>query len=307
MNCQTCRQHLEPFLDDELSVNENVAVLEHVTACAACQNVFNTEKRIWESVREKLTREKCPVDVAARALAAVRADARGPAGSRWWLWLAAPVAAAIALFFLAPVFKGEPEHPAAQPANKVRLAFAAERTHDHAIHGEFLTWAGARYDELVDDLPKGQVLTEAVLKTTEPRARAVASIDEFEKVVKAELGRTFKLPQGFVEGGRLVGGELLKWHEGLVQQVIVEYGDRELALYEISGCQAKKLGSEITQLMASLHTIESDPGRQVSISACKGCDAVLVLRSNRTYLLISRHGRDWDDEWLVDRARKLLD
>ncbi len=34
---------------------------------------------------------------------------------------------------------------------------------------------------------------------------------------------------------------------------------------------------------------------------------VLVLRNNRTYLLISRYGRDWNDDWMFDRARNLLD
>src|SRR5262249_40879279 len=151
----------------------------------------------------------------------------------------------------------------------------------------------------------GQILTPAPLRKAEPRARAIAPVEEFTKVVKAKLGHEFKLPAAFLEGGRIVGGELLDWRdESHVPQAIITYGDppdREVALYEISCCHTKC--SELTQLMASLHPVETDPDRQFSISACKGCDAVLVMKGSRTYLLISRHGRDWDDDWLVERAR----
>jgi hypothetical protein len=308
MNCQACRQQLEPFLDDELSVNENVSVLEHVTKCTACEDVFETEKRIRKSLREKLTRDVCPPEVAARAFDAIRAEAPGRKVWRWAAW-AIPAAAAVIAAFLYPVITAEREDPKVgkAPTTVDRKGFSTERTHDHLMHGGLMHWAGERYDELVVDLAPDQVLNEAVLRRVEPRGRSIATLEEFEKVVKSKLGRSFNLPPGFVEGGRVVGGELLEWHEGLIQQVILEYGDREVSLYEISCCNAKKLGAEIAKLMASLRTVESDPGRQVTIAACQGCDAVLVLRNNRTYLLISRQGRDWQDEWLLARARKLMD
>jgi hypothetical protein len=308
MNCQSCRQDLEPFLDDELSVKDNVAVLEHVAACAACQEVFNSHKRMWDAVRARLVAETCPPEAAARHLAAVRTAASSAWRGGWRFW-AVPIAATALALLLIRAFQPHVPPPVTPAAALVavapRLTFAAERTHDHSVHGELLEWAGLHYDELVSKLP-GTVLTAAALQKTEPDSRSVASFEEFKKVVKAELGRDFKLPPAFLEGGRVVGGELLTWHEGRVQQVIVEFGDRDLVLYEISGCQAMKLGTELAKMMASLTPIESDPGRQVSIFACKGCDCVVVLRNNRTYLLISRNGRDWNDDWMLARARLLV-
>jgi Putative zinc-finger len=302
MNCQACRQHLEPFIDDELSVKDNVAVLDHVSACAACQEVFNAEKRIRDSLRSRLSQETCPEAFAERALAAVRTEARGSGIKRWILW-APPIAAAIAGAFLLPRFL--PRDPVAPAVHAARKAHALERTHDHSVHGEFLAWAGARYDELTDELPPGKILTAESLRHAEPLSRAVASLDEFQKVVKAKLGRSVTLPPAFVEGGRIIGGELLNWDDGWVSQLILEYGDRELVLYEISQCHATHFGCEMQRLIASFRQVEGDQAKKVSISRCQGCDAVLVIRQNQSYLLLSRHGRDWDDDWMLAQARKL--
>ena len=151
------------------------------------------------------------------------------------------------------------------------------------------------------------MLNAETLKLVEPRSRAVASLEELEKVVKAETKTNFKLPPAFIEGGHVVGGELLRWDDGWVPQVIIEFGDREVVLYDLSQCHARQLGCQLPKLFASFHRVESDEVKQVSIAACKGCDAMLVLKQNRTWLLLSRHGRDWDDDWMLDRARKLLD
>jgi hypothetical protein len=305
MNCQACRQHLEPFIDDELSVKDNVAVLEHVTACAACQEVFNAEKRIRESLRSRLRQETCPEAFAQRAFAAVRAEARGSGIKRWILW-APPIAAAIAGAFLLPRFLTNPPRDSVSPPRHAeRKAHALERTHDHSAHGEFLAWAGDRYDELTEQLPPGKILTAESLRRAEPRSRAVASPEEFQKVVKAKLGRTVTLPPAFVEGGRIIGGELLSWDEGWVSQLILEYGDRELVVYEISQCHATHFGCEMQSLMVDFRQVEGDPAKKVSISRCVGCDAVLVIRQKQAYLLLSRHGRDWDDDWMLAQARKL--
>jgi hypothetical protein len=306
VNCQGCRQHLQPFLDDELSVKDNVAVLEHVTACAACQEVFACERRIWENVRSRLARETCPPATCDRMLGAVRGEVRGRK-LRGWSLVAIPVAAAAAILLLVRTFSVEPPAPTQPEAvSGRRVAFATPRKHHHSVHGELMAWAGARYDELYAALPEGEVITPATLASFAPPGRALTPVAEFEQAVKAELGADFELPEGFVEGGRVVGGELLPWHRGLIPQVVVEYGDRDLVLYEISCCQMRKLGVA-TKLMASLHALESDQGRQVSISACKACDVILVLRRDRAYILISRHGRDWDDDWMLKRARTLID
>ena len=117
----------------------------------------------------------------------------------------------------------------------------------------------------------------------------MASLEEFEKVVKAELETNFKLPPAFIEGGHIVGGELLRWDEGWMPQVIIEFGDREVVLYDISAMPGEEASAaSCTKLFASFHRVESDGSKQVSISACKGCDAVLVLRKNRTWLPASR-------------------
>jgi hypothetical protein len=241
-------------------------------------------------------------------LAAVRGESR----SWWrrpWIWTI-PAAAAAAILLILDPFRGGGKQAGGVPGTLVasgRKAVAAEREHEPTLHGELLGWTGVKYDELVDGLPDGAVLTAANLKSAVPPYRALAPLEEFQKAVKSKLGSSFSLPKEFLAGGRVVGGEVLEWHGGWIPQVIVEYGDRELALYEISKCQSEQFGMCFQRLLPSLHSVERDTGRQVRIDACKGCDAILVLRKGRAYILISRHGRDWDDGWMLDRARRLLD
>ena len=177
MNCLACRQHLEPFLDDELSVKDNVAVLEHVTRARRARTSSTPRSACGSRSARAFCAGHLPAPGRASASSPPSAPRpAGPASGSALLW-APPVAAAIAVAFLIPGFlerrarvvrsavRSAP--PARAPARKI---FAVERTHDHAVHGEFLAWAGARYDELTDDLPHGKVLNAETLKHVEPRS-----------------------------------------------------------------------------------------------------------------------------------------
>jgi anti-sigma factor (TIGR02949 family) len=87
MKCPEAQRHLDPFMDGELSVVENLKVLEHLNLCAACARVYEGEKALRASLREKLGREKAPAGLAERLSGALDAGSRP--SLRGWRWLAA--------------------------------------------------------------------------------------------------------------------------------------------------------------------------------------------------------------------------
>ena len=46
MNCTKTRRQLDMYMDSELSVPENMEVLEHLNLCRTCQDVFQIEEKL---------------------------------------------------------------------------------------------------------------------------------------------------------------------------------------------------------------------------------------------------------------------
>ncbi len=306
MNCQTCRTHLDPFLDDELSVKDNVAVLEHLNACSACQAIVNSESRMWTSVRARLVKDRCPEASASRFRRELRRAIWRSRVSRW-LIPAGITAAAAAILFAISLDSRETNATPRNPGQTPTFVAATpqpgrdhkERTHDHSVHGPLVAFVGARYDELVKGLDPSVTLTRANLATQDLPDRKLVDLDGFTKQVQDQLGAGFELPQGLLDGGEFVGGEVLKWNDTWIPQALVDYGDREIAFYAIPTSLAEKQ-------IPKLKTIQQDKAHEIRIDQCSTCDVVLVLRNKTVYLLVSRQNRDWDDDWMVRRARKIL-
>lgn len=51
MKCYESKRRLDPYLDGELTVAENLQVLEHLQLCTACQGVFESEKTARAALR----------------------------------------------------------------------------------------------------------------------------------------------------------------------------------------------------------------------------------------------------------------
>lgn len=93
MHCADLRDLLHPFLDGELEVAENVAILKHVELCAACRSRVESEKEL-NGVVARAARETVSSADRARilegAFALADADAPGrhaalPRPRRWLL------------------------------------------------------------------------------------------------------------------------------------------------------------------------------------------------------------------------------
>lgn len=100
MKCHEVRRALDPFMDDELSVPENLAVLAHLNLCAGCASVFEGESALRQALCRQLGGEAAPPELAARWRAALRTD---PAARRPHRWAAAVFLAGLtAVIILTP-------------------------------------------------------------------------------------------------------------------------------------------------------------------------------------------------------------
>jgi hypothetical protein len=57
MKCPEVRRQLFLFLDNELEVKENLEILTHLDLCQQCSEYFESEKRVEDLLKEKLTIE----------------------------------------------------------------------------------------------------------------------------------------------------------------------------------------------------------------------------------------------------------
>lgn len=65
MTCNECRRWWSPYLDSELDATKTFEVSEHLRVCGPCRERFEREKRVDDSLREKLCEDGMPDDVWA--------------------------------------------------------------------------------------------------------------------------------------------------------------------------------------------------------------------------------------------------
>jgi len=104
MKCHEAKRHLDLFMDGELSVPENLKVLEHLNLCRPCAGVYEGEKTLRGALRSELGAIRAPEGLAAKlagAHAAPRLELIPPASGRFRLFSSA---AAAAFFLIALIF-----------------------------------------------------------------------------------------------------------------------------------------------------------------------------------------------------------
>lgn len=124
MKCHEAKRHLDLFMDGELSVPENLKVLEHLNLCRPCAAVYEGEKALRGALRSRLGSETAPAGLAARLSASLPAEVvpfARPSSSRQRLF---SVAAAAVFFLVALVFV------LSSPVEKPQ-AFATELSRKH--------------------------------------------------------------------------------------------------------------------------------------------------------------------------------
>ncbi len=103
MKCHEAKRHLDLFMDGELSVPENLKVLEHLNLCRPCGGVYDGERALRARLKSQLGSVQAPAGLAERLAASDAvpvAALRRPTGkSRLF-----SVAAAAAFFLVALTF-----------------------------------------------------------------------------------------------------------------------------------------------------------------------------------------------------------
>src|SRR5204862_2684300 len=90
MKCHEAKRHLDLFMDGELSVPENLKVLEHLNLCRACGAVYEGEKALRAALRARLGAERAPEGLVERlAQAKESAAPLSVLPRRRWLSIAA--------------------------------------------------------------------------------------------------------------------------------------------------------------------------------------------------------------------------
>jgi anti-sigma factor RsiW len=106
------------YMDSELSVPENMEVLEHLNLCPACQEVFQVEEKLRDVLKVELDGPEPPAGLSDRVRRTLREEpsaSRAPRPRRGWR-IAALAAACAAVAALVILFPGrvQPEALAAE-------------------------------------------------------------------------------------------------------------------------------------------------------------------------------------------------
>lgn len=66
MDCDDCFEHLDDYLDRELSKEEIAAVEQHLAECTRCSEEFVVERELLDCIKERLRGVTLPPQLAAR-------------------------------------------------------------------------------------------------------------------------------------------------------------------------------------------------------------------------------------------------
>jgi anti-sigma factor (TIGR02949 family) len=98
MNCSDTRGRINPYLDGELGMDENVQVVRHLETCPGCSAVFEGERLLFDELRRTAAGPPAPAGLRMRISSDLR-ETR--VASRPWPFARALVPAAAAAVLLA--------------------------------------------------------------------------------------------------------------------------------------------------------------------------------------------------------------
>lgn len=98
MNCGDVRGRLDPYLDGELHMEENVEVVRHIESCAPCAAVVEGERLFFDEVRRQAAGPPAPAGLRSRIAAGMTG---AKTASRPWPFMRALVPAAAAAVLVA--------------------------------------------------------------------------------------------------------------------------------------------------------------------------------------------------------------
>src|ERR1051325_66279 len=74
--CERYRRYFDAYLDNELLVEANRDVLQHVTACAECAALLEGRARMKQLVRNAVKSEEAPPELVAALRSRLRTERR---------------------------------------------------------------------------------------------------------------------------------------------------------------------------------------------------------------------------------------
>ena len=113
MKCHESKRHLDLFMDGELSVPENLKVLEHLNLCRPCADVYEGEKALRALLRARVGSATAPAGLAERLLQENAPAARSGAPLPRRPWYSVAAAAGFFLVVLTLIFTNPREMPRA--------------------------------------------------------------------------------------------------------------------------------------------------------------------------------------------------
>jgi len=135
MKCHEAKHHLDLFMDGELSVPENLKVLEHLNLCRPCAGVYEGEKALRAALRSRLGADRAPAGLAERLAQEEVPSVRGLRLPTRRLLSAAAAAAflLVALLFVLTTPGERPQAFAAELSTKhkeTRMGFCGQDSDD---------------------------------------------------------------------------------------------------------------------------------------------------------------------------------
>lgn len=113
MKCHESKRHLDLFMDGELSVPENLKVLEHLNLCRPCADVYEGEKALRALLRARVGSGTAPAGLAERLLSEEAPAGRPAAPLPRRPWYSVAAAAGFFLVVLTLIFTTPREMPRA--------------------------------------------------------------------------------------------------------------------------------------------------------------------------------------------------
>src|SRR5688572_17206083 len=98
MNCSDARDRLNPYLDGELEMDENVRVVSHLERCAACSSAFEGERALFDEIRRQASGPGAPEGLRLRIAGEI---GKSRPAARPWPFARALVPAAAAAVLMA--------------------------------------------------------------------------------------------------------------------------------------------------------------------------------------------------------------
>src|SRR5215510_10850528 len=96
--CERYRRYLDAYLDNELLVETNQDVLQHLSSCPHCTAALESRARLKHLVKANVTKEEAPPELVAAVRNRLRTERRSffaPDTPRWMMAAAAVLLLAI--------------------------------------------------------------------------------------------------------------------------------------------------------------------------------------------------------------------